>query len=385
MGHLVRSTEIMRSLVKHFKVCFVNGGQPVPEFQLPPEVEVVSLPSLWQDGDEIKPVDDACSLQETQAQRQQQLLAAFDGFQPDCLITECFPFSKLRLKPELKPLLQQAKASTRPVQIICSLRDLIMTQPMTPNDRRHRAEKICRLVNRYYDTVLFHSDASFQTLEDCFPLVNQLECDIFYTGYVAQSPPEERSLTIEDVAGLSDQSPTIVASVGGGRHGYILLNAILKTAPQLAQILPHHIYAFAGPYMPATDFARLQQAAANQPNVTLRRFTSRLLEYLEKADLSISLGGYNTTMNLLRTGVRAIVLPSPSKNQNNEQQIRTTKLAGLGVIKLLTPEDLPRDRLTPIITTHITQTPGTHPINLQGAGNTAQHLQQVLAKSVVVG
>ena len=357
MGHLVRSTEIIRSLVKDFKVCFVNGGQSVPEFELPPEVEVVYLPSLWQDGDEIKPVESSYSLEETQARRQQRLLAAFDWFEPDCLITECFPFSKLRLKSDLMPLLERAKASKRPVRVVCSLRDLIMTQPMGPERRMQRAAKICRLVNQYYDAVLFHSDASFQRLEDCFPLVDQLECDLIYTGYVAQSPLEERSLTIEDVAGLSEQTPTIVASVGGGRYGYRPLKAIIETAPQLAQVLPHQIYAFAGPYMPEADFARLQQAAANQPNVTLRRFTARLIEYLEKADLSISLGGYNTTMNLLRTGVRAIVLPSLSKNQNDEQQIRAAKLAKLGVIHLLTPEDLTRDRLTQTITSYLTQTP----------------------------
>ncbi|MEL6382585.1 MAG: glycosyltransferase [Cyanobacteria bacterium J06626_18] len=379
MGHLVRSTEIIRSLVKGFKVCFVNGGQPIPEFELPPEVEVVYLPGLWQDGDAIKPVDDAYSPEETQARRQQRLLAAFNWFEPDCLITECFPFSKLRLKSELKPLLQQAKDSTRPVRIVCSLRDLIMTQPMAPDTRIRRAEKICRLVNRYYDAVLFHSDASFQKLEDCFPLVDQLEGDIIYTGYVAQSLPKERSLTAEDVAGLSDKAPTLVASVGGGRHGYIPLNAIIETAPRLSKILPHHIYAFAGPYMPERDFARLQQAAANKPNITLRRFTSRLIEYLEKADLSISLGGYNTTMNLLRTGVPAIVLPSLSKDQNNEQQIRAAKLAKLGVINLIQPEDLTRDRLIQAITTRLAQTPTAHQINLQGADNTAGHLQELLA------
>lgn len=384
MGHLVRSTEIIRSLVKDFKVCFVNGGQPVPEFALPPEVEVVYLPGLWQDGDAIKPVDEAYSLEEAQARRQQRLLAAFNWFEPDCLMTECFPFSKLRLKSELTPLLEQAKASTRPVQIVCSLRDLIMTQPMAADIRRRRAEKICRLVNRYYDAVLLHSDASFQKLEDCFPLVDQLACDILYTGYVAQSPPEERSLTAEDVAGLNDTSPTIVASVGGGRHGYLPLNAIIATAPQLAKTLPHHIYAFAGPYMPEEDFARLQQAAADKPNVTLRRFTSRLIEYLAKADLSISLGGYNTTMNLLRTGVPAIVLPSLSKDQNDEQQIRAAKLAKLGVITLISPKDLTSDRLIRAITTRLIQTPTAHQIDLQGADNTARHLQERLAAPVGV-
>ena len=34
MGHLVRSTEIVRSLIKDFKVCLINGGEIVPGFGL---------------------------------------------------------------------------------------------------------------------------------------------------------------------------------------------------------------------------------------------------------------------------------------------------------------------------------------------------------------
>ena len=36
--------------------------------------------------------------------------------------------------------------------------------------------------------------------------------------------------------------------------------------------------------MPEDDFLQLQQVAAEKPNVTLRRYTSRLLDYLNQAD-----------------------------------------------------------------------------------------------------
>ena len=79
-------------------------------------------------------------------------------------------------------------------------------------------------------------------------------------------------------------------SAGGGRHGYPLLNAVIEASPRLADTLPHQIYAFAGPFMPAEDFAELQRVAADKSNVILRRYTSRLIDFLHKAELSISFG-----------------------------------------------------------------------------------------------
>ena len=385
MGHLIRSAEIIRSLVKDFQVCFVNGGQPVPEFGLPAEAEAVYLPGLWQDGRDLKPVDESQSLEAVKTRRKQILLEVFDRFQPDCLITECFPFSKVKLEFELIPLLERTQASARPVRVICSLRDLIMTQPLSTKARAKREARVCELIGQYYDAILFHSDANFLRLENCFPNIDALKCDIIYTGYVAQSPPEQQPLTAEDIAALNDPAPAIVASVGGGRHGYPLLNALFEASSLLARTHPHQIYAFAGPFMPEEEFSQLQQAAANRPTVTLRRFTARLIDYLEKADLSVSLGGYNTTMNLLRTQVRSLVLPSLAKGQNNEQSIRAGKLAELGVLDLLEPDDLDAERLTRIITTCLSKAPVPYQFDLQGADNTARLIKAMLKERILVG
>lgn len=384
MGHLVRCREIIRSLIPNFEVCFVSGGQIVPQFQLPTEVEVIYLPGLWQKGAELVPLDESHSLEETKSQRKQQLLSMFDQFQPDCLMTECFPFSKMSMKYELSPLLKQAKASPRPVKIVCSLRDLIMTQPLPVAVKARREAKVCRLVNRFYDAVLFHADASFQKLEDCFSRTSDLNCEIIYTGYIAQSPPKAISPTPDDIVGLSHSSPTIVVSAGGGRHGYSLLSAVIAASHLLETELPHHIYAFAGPFMPEESFLKLQRAAAERPNVTLRRYTALLLDYLKKAELSVSLGGYNTTMNLLRTQTRSLLLPSLNPSQTDEQRIRAEKLASLGILSLLTPQDLQPERLTEAIATGLSQTPTAHPFNLQGASHTAHSLQTLLSEKNVL-
>lgn len=374
MGHLVRSTEIVRQLVPDFQVCFVNGGQPIAEFELPDRIEIVHLPPILEEAGELQAVDSAVDIEVVKQQRIQQLLAVFDRFQPDAVITECFPFSKHRVKFELLPLLDRAKAANYPVKILCSVRDLVMTQTLSPQAWARKYEKVCDLVNRYYDLILFHGDPQLQRLEDFFPQADRLQPEVYYTGYVAQSLPDT-PLSPIDAANLSQDRPMIVASVGGGRFGYELLNALKQASPILTRSIPHRIYAFAGPLMPEAQFQDLLDATAE---LTIRRFTPHLIEYMHRSDLSISLGGYNTTMNILQTGVRALVFPFISENQAGEQSIRAEKLEKQGILQVLHPEDLRGDQLAAKILDYLQQQPSPHRFDLQGAACTAARLRSLL-------
>ena len=387
MGHLVRSTEIIRSLVKDFEVCLINGGQLVPGFEFPLEARVVHLPAVWEDGDRLKPVDGSQTIDEVKKSRQQKILDIIEKFQPDCIVTECFPFSKHKLKYELKPMLKWAKQSDyasrtlkeRDITIVCSLRDLIMTQPMSESAKIRRQEKICKLIDRYYDLVLFHGDPNLLRLENSFPAVDKLNCELFYTGYVAleKDLPE----TPEVIIDLNRAEPSIVVSVGGGRHGYPLLEAVLSASSILEKSLPHKIYCFAGPFMAKSEFERLQILAADS-NVILRRFTPHLVQYMQQADLSVSLGGYNTVMNILQTEVRSLVLPSLNEHQADEQSIRARKLAQLNIIGLLQPQDLEPTILAYKILNRLNHPKPYNNFNLSGAATTASKLKELLCSKV---
>ncbi len=378
IGHLVRSTEIVRSLAQQFEVYFVHGGEVVPGFELPDGVNEIHLPGLYMEGPVLKVVEASQSLEKVQEQRLALLLATFDEIQPDCLITEGFPFSKHTLRFELIPLLQHIEASAYPTKVVCCLRDIIMTQEMSDQLRAKKQARTCTWINRYYDLILYHSDAQLQRLEENFPSLNELNPEVFYTGYVTQSKAKSLSLDGEDRHYLSQLESSIVVSVGGGRYGYGLLRAIASIAPTLAQIIPHKIYAFTGPYLPEADLVTLQAIAADTPNLVVRRFTPRLMDYLKRADLSISLGGYNTTMNVLKTGVRSLIYPSPSEDQSGEQSLRARKLEKLGILTVLTEYDLAPEPLIEHILSAFGKPYKTHGFHLDGAQQAAMKLQQLL-------
>ncbi|MGF1588048.1 MAG: glycosyltransferase family protein [Pleurocapsa sp.] len=364
MGHLIRSIEIVRGLIPNFEICFINGGQVIKEFEFPSEIEVINIPAVKTDAEftELRPVDDNLTMTEVETIRRDILLAVCDRFGPDMLIIELFPFGRRRFSFELIPVIEQAKS--RGTKIVSSIRDIVVTKQ---NQQRHE-EKVCRLINQYFDLLLIHGDPSFVKLNLSFSRIEDLNCPVHYTGYVVQpiSPPQI----------LFDQA-LILVSVGGGRFGHDLLECVAKTAPLLAAKIPHQIHMFTGPFCPEAVLQKLREITCNQHNITVERYTTNLLAYMQQADLSIGMSGYNTTMNILSTGVRAMMMAFEGNN-DQEQATRVAKLANLGRVKMIQPSDLVPEKLADNIIDYLQQKPTELNLDLQGVSNTAYYLQRLV-------
>ncbi|MGL5076374.1 MAG: glycosyltransferase family protein, partial [Waterburya sp.] len=301
MGHLIRSVEIVRGLIPDFQICFINGGQVIEEFEFPPEIEVINIPAIKTDSEftELTPVDDNLTMSELETIRTKILLDTCDRFQPDILIIELFPFGRRRFSFELIPLMEKAKAMG--TKIVSSVRDIVVTKQ---NQQRHE-EKVCRLINKYFDMLLIHGDPNFVKLNLSFSRVNDLTCPVHYTGYVVQPLPQTQ---------LIANKPLILVSVGGGRFGHNLLECVAHTAPILKEQIPHYLQVFTGAFSPDEVLAKLQQTTKNLDNITIERYTPNFLNYMQQADLSIGMSGYNTTMNILSTGVKAMMMAFQGNN-----------------------------------------------------------------------
>ncbi|MGJ5630384.1 glycosyltransferase family protein [Nostoc sp. CALU 1950] len=381
MGHLVRSREIVRGLTQDFQICFINGGEIIQGFEIPAGVEVINLPAIKTDAEftELQVVDDAFSLSEVKEIRKNRLLEIFDQFQPDILIVELFPFGRRRFSFELIPLLERAKSNGDSTKVVSSLRDIVVAKP--EKQAKHE-EKVCKLINKYFDMLLVHGDPELVPLEETFSRVHDLKCQVYYTGYVVQEPPTNPALTDEDREIIKSDKPLILVSVGGGRFGHELLECVVNTAPFLEKSLPHNIQVFTGPFIPDSKFKELQAMAKFSKNIHIRRYTPYLLNYMKKADLSINMSGYNTTMNVLTTGVRAMILPFTG-NQDREQTIRAEKLSNLGIVKFINPNDLKPDYLAINIIHYLKEKPNKISFDSNGVEKTATVLKALAFKQKV--
>ena len=303
--------------------------------------------------------------------RKDILVETCKKFNPDILVIELFPFGRRRFSFELIPLLETAQAMG--TKIVSSVRDIVVTKQ---NQQRHE-EKVCRLMNKYFDLLLIHGDPNFVKLNLSFSRISDLSCPVHYTGYVVQPLPESNNDNSPKI-----QQPSILVSVGGGRFGHDLLECIAKTAPLLKGKIPHHIRVFTGAFSPHEVLAKLQAMTENQDNITVDRYTPHLLHYMQQADLSIGMAGYNTTMNILTTGVKAMMMAFQGNN-DKEQETRLKKLDDMGRVKMIHQQDLQPAKMAQQIIDYLEQKPTQLDIDLNGVNNTAYYLKQLANREVV--
>ncbi len=366
MGHFIRSMALVEGLSHEFEVCFVNGGEVIDGFEMPKNISLENLSPLKSD-ENFKTLEGAsgASVSDIKNSRLNQLLKCYETFQPDLVIIELFPFGRKNFSFELLPLLARIKLEGK-TKVVCSLRDILVQK----RDQAKHEAWVCNIVGRYFDSVLIHADPSFQKLEETFAAFGSINVPVSYTGYVIQPEPE----VSEEAIALQTDKPLFLASIGGGRVGVELLTASIEASSLLAETLEHQLLIFTGPYLPEEQFAALQKRVANEPQIILKRFTANFLSYMEKADVSISMAGYNTCMNILSTGVQALVLPFKGGN-NDEQTLRARKLEALGLLSVLEPFRLEAVYLAEQIKRKLKPQDKRTTLNLNGVETTTQLLQ----------
>ena len=372
IGHYFRSLEIARALHRH-QLVLVSGG-PLVGAELPSHVSEYVLPGLqmYSGFSTLFPTEKNRSLKEVQEERTNLLYSLFEQTTPDLFIVELYPFGRKRFHFELLPILEAIQrgdfGSTR---VVCSLRDILVEK----DDQEFYEHRVLDILNKYFGALLVHADSTLVSLDETFARTADIKIPVVYTGYVTARPSGDDGANIRKRLELQENELLIVASAGGGRVGADLLRAVLDAHTRLAEFRQLRLCVFTGPFMPERDFSALEGKATSVPGVQLSRFTTEFLSFLAAADLSISMAGYNTCMNILAAEVPALVWPF---GQNREQRLRAQKLAALGGLKLLSQEDLEPSRLAVLMEKALkTGRDSVKPsVDLAGAEVTARWLEE---------
>jgi predicted glycosyltransferase len=367
VGHLFRSLEISRALSAH-EVILVTGGPPV-ETDLPEHVREFRLPDLQMDQafKGLFSTAKDLTIEQIKEERQKQLLALFEREKPDLFLVELYPFGRKAFRFELDPVLKALREKRLgPCRVISSVRDILVEK----DDHGKHEARVVKTLNRYFDGVLVHGDPDLVEIRETFAPFSEIEIPVEYTGYIACRPSVDAARRIRKKMMIGDDEMVIVASAGGGNVGAPLLKSVIHAFNQLERE-NCRLQVFTGPFLDSQDFDDLQKMATEKAQVD--RFTADFTSYLAAADLSVSMGGYNTTMNILATRVPALLWPF---SQNREQRLRAERLADRGLLTVLKDEDLQPDRLAAMMDQKLTQP--TRPdvaIDLDGAANTARAIE----------
>ena len=371
MGHLVRSFRLVKVLARQYHIVFINGGRIPEGIEQPENIQLENIPPVGMTADShvLMSQDSRYSVEQAKQMRQQSIMRLWQQFKPEVIVIELFPFGRKKFADELLPLLEAAQQDTPQTKIFCSLRDILVR---TRHDQQRFENKASTRLNRYFDAVLLHCDPAFATLAESFKPDIPLQIPVYHTGFIAPIMPTSALKTAREAR--------IIVSAGGGSVGNALFQTALAAQAMIWQQTKLKMTIVAGPFLPETEWQALKQQAANKKHVTLVRTVAGLLPLLRQCEISVSQCGYNTTMELLQSGIKALVVPFHCFGEN-EQMNRAKRLQKAGAIQLLEPSVLSPQTLTQAMIELQQGLTTPHALAMQGAEKTLNIITKLSNKS----
>ena len=323
MGHLARTLALAGTFARNFRVSLILITETAIEVNVPP---AVTLHVIAPATDTMNGFRSTIS----------GILDVITQAEAAAIIVEYFPFGRLESAFTYALLIRMLRSRwQRNVKVLSSVRD-IMDAGYTPAE----AELMARFANQYFDGILVHSQPSITRLEDTFSAFQSIRIPVYYTNYVSRHAP------VTSTARQS-ASNTVLVSVGGGRTGESLLCCAIAAAR--ANLLNgYRMKILAGKMLFDNEWEHLvASCACMRGSLELLRWVPDLFEELRCAAVSVSRCGYNTTQDVLASGVRALMVPRDLESEDEQVQ-RARILSRLGLVRMLpesemTPESLARE------------------------------------------
>ncbi len=367
VGHVFRAKRLCEGFkAEGMAVEIIFGGVPLPDMDfaadkihyLPP-IRAGAIDYSFNVDGEGNPLSEAYL-----ANRQKVLLDIFAKTDPDIIVFEAWPFGRRVLRHEIMAMLDEAAKRPVPPLVATSVRDILQE-----NRKAGRSKEVVETINKYIDHILVHSDPWLIRLEDTFPLTTQIVHKLIYTGFV-RATPVEPSEKIEKF--------DVIVTVGGGAFGEGLIQTALE-ARALSPLKDADWCLCTGPNLPKKIVETLKQ---NSPDgMTVRQFLPNLAAHLQKARLSISQVGYNTTMDVLSAGesgsCKALFVPSDIAGQS-EQLRRASLLHQKGYAINLPESQLTPESLAEAIGKAVALPQRSMPINFNGVETSAAIISELI-------
>lgn len=327
IGHLKRAATLARALAsKGLEVTLASGGFEVAGLALD-GVRVAQLPPTGAADSSFKELVDAAGKpidERWKTRRREALLATWRAAAPHVLVLELFPFGRRQMRFELLPLIEAARAAPRRPLIVSSVRDVLGGGQSNPQ----RQDEMLATLEQYFDHVLVHGDPALIPFERTFRHAGRIADRLHYTGYVVDGA---RAEGLDARAGEGE----VIVSAGGGAVGQRLLEMAIRARP-LSALADRTWRLLAGVNVEAAEFGALQKLAASigDGRVLVERSRRDFTTLLANCALSISQCGYNTTMETLQAGARAVAVPFAGGSEV-EQTLRARLFAERGLLEVL--------------------------------------------------
>ncbi len=362
LGHVRRNSLLAAAMVDarpDVDVMLLSGAPEVSALPLPPRTEVVKIPSLSKNSDgQYGARSLRCSLDELVAMRRAILAGALTSFAPDLLIVDKTPRGAFGELDEVLALLR-TRHGTRTV---LGLRDVL--DDVRSTEKEWEAARTTEAIRTLYDQVWVYGDPMlFDTAQE-YGWSAEIRSKVVYTGYLALDRdrllPEKPAESTRALACEPHHTPFVLGLVGGGQDGAQVAQAFAEARyPE-----GHEGVLVTGPYAPPDLLDGLNRIADERPELQVARIASNVPTLVSRSSATVSMGGYNSTCELMAGGRPALLVPRTHPRQ--EQAMRAARLAAHGLADVQQADELTADALSRWFAGAVSRGDVTHSIDLAG-------------------
>ncbi|MCW0000927.1 glycosyltransferase family protein [Pararhizobium sp. YC-54] len=327
LGHLRRCRTIAHSLVEDYRgvnILIISGATIAGAFDYRARVDFVKIPSVIKlRNGEYTSMDRHIDLHETLKMRRSIIRHTAETFQPDVFIVDKEPMG---LHGEVEETLAYLKKQG--TTLVLGLREVMDAPHLL--DAEWKRNDVMRKIGQFYDSIWVYGPPDFYD-----PLVG-LDVPPVVRGKMDFVGFLQRSVSQDVESEHKPKGDYILITTGGGGDGSDLIHDVID-AYQEDPTLTHKALIVLGPYMPVKQRHKLLIKCAKIPYLEVIEFDNRMEELIAGAKGVVAMGGYNTYCEILSFDKPALIVPRVMPRE--EQLIRASRAAELGLIDMLLPEE----------------------------------------------
>jgi predicted glycosyltransferase len=276
------------------------------------------------------------------------------------LVCEGFPFCRHQFAHEYLRYFEECKK--RGIKIIISIRDFPWDEPHD-NSLQDWVLYTQNIVCKYYaEKILVHGDPEILPLYgDRFrhangkQIIDDIKDKIIYTGYVCDSSIKKHD----------KKNNNIFVSTGLNKEeGMLLFKHILKVSNKFKDY--NFIMTVANRY--------LKTGNKKKDNIVMVEYIPNLREKLVDCAAYITYGGYNATVEILKSQIPSIIIPRQD-GQKMEQFVRAYTFEPYNYFKVMTNQEL--GNLDKVLTGVLENKPNKFGYNMNGAKESANEIKTI--------
>ena len=344
LGHMRRTSEIATEVVRHrpdAAILTINDSPLGNIFGSGRNHDYVKLPSIEKVGPgDWRGVSLPLGFDDIRTMRESILSSSVRHFSPDILIVDHMPHGAMG---ELVPALETLRATKPWATIVLGLRDILDAPDVIT--QRWNAEGAFDAIERFYDMILVYGSPGVFDIAKEYRFPPSVASKLRYCGYLctAATPRSAARVRARYRRTMHPDAKLLVAMAGGGADAFPMMDALVTAVPAIQARHDVSLVLVTGPFMPPAERRTLAARATGLP-VRIRSSVSDPLSYVDAADLVVAHAGYNSTIEILRSGKPALLVPRPGPSA--EQRTRARLFANRGWIDAVDPDEVDAELLS---------------------------------------